>query len=109
MNFYYCTEKDTVRSIMRDGLAPKDNGHITLYSNIENASKFLNYYELPSRAGKYYYAFIPIELDPEEVEEVYNLEERVLCCKRFRYAHDIPAQQIPKRLDDIPLIRFTVA
>ena len=48
------------------------------------------------------------EFDPEEVEEVYDLEERVLCCKRFRYAHIIPAKQIPKKVDDIPLICFTV-
>lgn len=108
MVFYYTTEDKGVFNAMKNGLAPGEEGHITLYSNIANAKKFLDYYEYSAKAGKYYYAFIPIELDPEEVEEVYDLEERVLCCKRYWYPHEIPAQQIPKSLDDIPLCCFTV-
>lgn len=108
MVFYYTTDRNDVFNVMKDSLAPGVEGYITLYSNIDNASKFLESYDLPKNHGKYDYAFIPIELDPEEVEEVYDLEERVLCCKRYHYHRTLPKRMIPNSLDKIPLYRFTV-
>lgn len=104
--FYHYTLKDNVYDIIKDGLKPSDDGLIYLCTSIEDCNKFIKanrlLLQLASGSSVLEIAFIPVELDPADVEESHDHNKDMIRCKAYTYDKVIPAEKIPF-LDKIPL------
>lgn len=112
--YYHYTLKNNVLGIIKDGLKPGDDGLIYLCKSIDDCNKFIKanrfLLQLASGSSVLEIAYIPVELDPADVEESHDHNEELIRCKAYTYDKVIPAKKIPI-LDKIPLytISFTKA
>lgn len=108
--YYHYTLKDNVFTIMKDGLKPGEDGLIYLCTSIEDCTKFVKarrkLIALEAGYSSFEIAFIPVELDPADVEESFDHNEKIIKCKAYTYDKIIPPEKIPF-LDKIPLYSFS--
>ncbi len=105
--YYHFTQKDNVFSIIREGLKPGEDGFVYLCTSIEDCVKFVRLYwkTLAINSPTAEIAFIPVELDPADVEEIHDHDEQFVRCKAYKYNKTIPPEKIPF-LDKITLYEF---
>ena len=104
--YYHYTLKDNVYGIIKDGLKPGDDGLIYLCESIDDCNKFIKanrqLLQLASGSSVLEIAYIPVELDPADVEESHDHNKDFIRCNAYTYDKTIPAEKIPF-LDKIPL------
>lgn len=104
--YYHYTLKDNIYGIIKDGLKPGDDGLIYLCKSIEDCNKFIKanrqLLQLATGSSVLEIAYIPIELDPADVEESHDHNKDLIRCNAYTYDKPIPREKIPF-LDKIPL------
>lgn len=104
--YYHYTLKENVYGIIKDGLKPGEDGLIYLCESIDDCMKFVKFrrqiHTLITGSPFLEIAFIPVELDPTDVEESHDHNKDMIRCKAYTYDKTIPAEKIPF-LDKIPL------
>lgn len=104
--YYHYTLKNNVMGIIKNGLKPGYDGLIYLCESIDDCNKFIKanreLLQLASGSSVLEIAYIPVELDPADVEEGHDHNKDFIRCKAYTYDKAIPAEKIPF-LDKIPL------
>lgn len=104
--YYHYTLKNNVMGIIKNGLKPGYDGLIYLCESIDDCNKFIKankeLLQLASGSSVLEIAYIPVELDPADVEESHDHNENLIRCKAYTYDKVISAEKIPF-LDKIPL------
>ena len=103
MIFYHATPKENIFSIMKEGIKIGWDGCIYLCKSPTDCLLF--FISNPLNKGKRF-AVIPIDLDPEQVKESYDHNKEFIKCDAYFYDKPIPAEKIPKNLDDILLYKL---
>lgn len=104
--YYHYTLKDNVYGIIKDGLKPGEDGLIYLCESIDDCNTFIKanreLLQLASGSNVLEIAYIPVELDPADVEESHDHNKNFIRCNAYIYDKPIPREKIPF-LDKIPL------
>lgn len=100
MILWHATQKNNVFPIQMEGLRAGFDGFVYFTDSPEHALRFLNHGQTEE------IAVIPVDLDPEEVEESFDHNEEYFGCKAWIHEGDIPKDRIPKSLDDILLYKI---
>ena len=97
--YYHYTLKENIFNIMKEGLMPGDDGLIYLCTSVEDCTKFVNAcretLSLATGSPIFEVAFIPVELDPADVEESHDHNENLIPCKAYTYDKAIPPEKFP--------------
>jgi len=102
--YYHATPKENVRSIKREGIhASEDMGVVFLTKSVDDALMFMEVHH--PKGGLF--AVFPILLDESEVHESHDHNKKYIPCDAYYHEGDIPADLIPKSLNDILLFRLT--
>ena len=88
MKFYHATPFENLASIAKNGILTGCDGIVYLTTQPGYATRFLAVRLITN------ILVVEVELDPEEVEEQFDHDEKFFGCKTYGYSKDIPVEKI---------------